>query len=118
MCYEDRLKYLSLKTLEKRRLISDILLTYKILHGQIPDLINMFSFKNATANTRSSVFPNLEVSKFNLNIKKYSFVNRMINIYNLLPVTLKSTNGFNPAKFKNNLETANLTEHLRGAIKC
>ena len=78
----------------------------------------MFSFKNATANTRSSVFPYLEVSKFNLNIRKYSFVNRMINIYNLLPVTLKSTNGFNPAKFKNNLETANLTEHLRGAIKC
>ena len=118
MCYEDRLKHLNLKTLEKRRLISDILLTYKILHGHIPDLINMFSYKNPTANTRSSVFPNLEVAKFNFNIKKYSFVNRMSNIYNLLPVTLKSTNGFNLAKFKKNLETANLTEHLRGAIKC
>ena len=78
----------------------------------------MFSYKNPTANTRSSVFPNLEVAKFNFNIKKYSFVNRMSNIYNLLPVTLKSTNGFNLAKFKKNLETANLTEHLRGAIKC
>ena len=81
MSYEDRLKHLRICSLEKRRLILDLLLTYKILHGKIPDLINMFCYNDVPSNTRSSVSSLLKIPKLRLDIKKYSFPNRMSKIF-------------------------------------
>ena len=118
MSYEDRLKHLRICSLEKRRLILDLLLTYKILHGKIPDLINMFCYNDVPSNTRSTVSSLPKIPKFRLDIKKYCFPNRMSKIFNLLSVPLKSTNGYNPGRFKTNLEAADLSSFTRGAYKC
>jgi len=54
LCYERRLEELKLMSLEKRRLFSDLCLMYKILHGQVPCLSHLFSFKN-TRTTRATI---------------------------------------------------------------
>ena len=54
LSYENRLQKLHLSTLEVRRILSDLTLMYKILHGQIQSLSGIVNIKPSNKNTRQS----------------------------------------------------------------
>ena len=80
LSYRDRLVKLDLQTLERRRLVYDLVFCYKILHGlcevSLPDELS-------SSNTRGN---NLKLAKhFCYNdVRKYFFNNRVVDAWNNL----------------------------------
>lgn len=66
--YVQRLKILKLDTLELRRLKADLILTYQIIHGNLPIEIPFFEISSTTY-TRGHRFK-LVIPKFRLNYRK------------------------------------------------
>ena len=84
--YRDRLYKLNIKSLEYRRIESDILFLYKILHNLIDvSTTNFFSFHKHTHNTRSHNKQILPILPQNTLSQKYFFSNRCAPIWNSLP---------------------------------
>ena len=77
--YPDRLEILSLKSLEERRIISDLIVFHKIVHGNIHiEANNFFNFSSGFAR---------------FDIQTYFFVNRsifVVHICNRVPICLNS----------------------------
>ena len=96
LCYSDRLESCHLEMLELRRLHADLIMVYKILNGAIcVKLDNCLSLSNVRS-TRGNVF---KLNKYHvkLNIRKFFFGSRIINVWNYLPnevVQCKTTNNF------------------------
>ncbi len=82
--YEERLEILHLETLENRRLQYDLLLVYKMFHGQVELSINDF-FTVAHTQTRFINSFKLVPGVSRLNVRKNFFSNRIVNIWNKLP---------------------------------
>ena len=83
--YNDRLRELKLETLEKRRLKNDLVMCYKLLHGNVEsNFCDFFQLVNYT-NTRGH---NYKIAKqFScVNAHKYNFPNRFVDAWNSLPV--------------------------------
>ena len=96
MSYEDRLKELKLPTLSYRRIRGDMIECYKLLHKHYyfneQDILKL----NTNSRTRGN---SLKLQKFRsrLDIRKYAFSNRVVDIWNSLPdcvVTAKSLHAF------------------------
>ena len=115
LSYENRLQKLHLSTLEVRRILSDLTLMYKILHGQIQSLSGIVNIKPSNKNTRQSRKVILEIPKYRLDIMKYSFPVHISNIWNSLPINV--TQSKNITDFQKSLASVDLTPFLRGAIK-
>ena len=90
LSYHQRLSALNLTTLETRRLRGDLIEVFKILKGF--DRVNysrMFSF---AANNLRGHSLKLYKSRFNTNVGKFTFSNRVVDEWNMLPVDVISSN--------------------------
>ena len=94
-CYHDRLKLCNLEPLETRRLHADLILMYKIINSTIHvDLHNCVSVSYSI--TRGNKY---KLNKYHakLDIRKYFFAFRTVNIWNFLHndiVSCKTARGF------------------------
>ncbi len=89
MTYTQRLNYLNLPSLKGRRIRGDLIETYKILNSYTDiDPNNIFSFNtfDKTRNSNNKLF----MRHCKTNIRKFSFSNRIIKHWNVLPDTIKS----------------------------
>ena len=102
MCYEDRLKALSLPSLEYRRLRGDMIETYKITHAHY-DPITTYSLITLipNSNTRSHRYK-ISKPRVNTNLFLQFFTNRIINKWNGLPAEVVEAKTLNC--FKNKID--------------
>ena len=109
--YEEKLKKLNLETLKERRIKADLAMVYRILNGHC-DVDSSIWFKTVNTNrqnTRSSSYPlNLEKKRFNLEIRKNFFSNRVIDNWNKLSVDIKESNSVK--EFKNKLSKIKISD--------
>jgi len=102
LSYEERLAITRLPSLEYRRLRGDMIETFKIVHGFYDKVTvcSLFQF-NTFSNTRGHPFklhkPTISTSKF-----ANFFTNRVINVWNNLPVNIVNAGTVNA--FKNSLD--------------
>ena len=83
--YSDRLKKLKMPTLKYRRLRGDMIETFKIING-IYDRDVTENFLEIDQNTRTRGNDKKLKKKYSkLNIRKFSFTNRIVDIWNNLP---------------------------------
>ena len=85
-------------TLESRRLISDLVMYYKIIHFSA-DSDDFFQLKS-DQRTRGHMFTIIK-QKFRTNVERYAFKNRRIDVWNKLPIHV--VNAPNVLKFKKEL---------------
>ena len=103
--YENRVKLLGLTTLETRRLRGDLIEAFKIMKGFEDISWNKF-FKMSSSKQLRGHSLKLYKPSFRLDIRKYSFSQRVINEWNLLPDELLQCTTVN--NFKKHLDL-----HLR-----
>ena len=108
--YSQRLKLLSLDTLELRRLKSDLSLTYAILHELIDFDHTGFFTLHTDRRTRGHSLK-LIVDKVKTNCRKFFFSNRITSAWNSLPDTVVQASSL--PIFKRLLSEINLSKFLR-----
>jgi hypothetical protein len=94
--YAERLIKLKLQSLQQRRLISDLITCYNIVHGFTALKFNDFFVFSINTKTRGNTLK-LAVPLDKTDIRKYFFASRVIPIWNSLPakiVTASSTKLF------------------------
>ena len=97
--YDERLKLAGLTTLETRRVRADMLEVYKILRGHEGlDEIKFFNRRQQKITRGHSM--TLYKERFNRDILKFSFGNRVIEEWNRLPEEVVSAEGINSFKGK------------------
>ncbi len=110
MPYYRRLNFLKTKSLELRRLHLDLIFLYKMLRGYFNvDSSKLFEFKSTR--TRGNSWA-LAEKYANSNLKKYSFAQRIVKVWNFLPEEAVSAPTV-PA-FKRWLHSSDLSPFLRG----
>ena len=82
--YPERLKCLNAETIELRRIKFDLSMYFKVLHDLVDIPRDTPLFKVRDTRTRNNGLT-LYKEKFNHNMERYTFKNRCINIWNLLP---------------------------------
>jgi hypothetical protein len=108
LSYAERLSFLKLQSLEHRRLIADLTMTYNILHDKVSINNDIFTL-NPNKNLRGHPLK-ITVPVIKTNVQKFLFSNRVIAPWNSLPtpvVLSKST-----LSFKNQLKKIDLNNHL------
>ena len=95
--YNDRLRKLNLETLELRRLKTDLVVCFKLLHGQIDSNYDHYFQLINYSSTRGH---NYKLAKqfSRVNAHKFDFSNRIIDAWNSLPVDV--VNAGTVSKFK------------------
>src|SRR6266536_3311624 len=83
LSYEQRLSRLNLTMLESRRLRGDLIEVFKILKG-LEDVNYQEFFKMSTSQLRGHELKLCKKS-FNSNVGKFSFSNRVVEVWNDLP---------------------------------
>jgi len=85
VCYEDRVSYLLLESLEKRRIKNDLVFCYKILNSRLDIDKSSFFVIDESARTRSNGVKLLQRGpNFRIDARKYFFSNRVIDKWNAL----------------------------------
>jgi Reverse transcriptase (RNA-dependent DNA polymerase)/Endonuclease-reverse transcriptase len=114
LSYTDRLHHFNLERLELRRLHNDLTEMFKIIkHYTATNLFTVFHFSNTSHHTRghrhklSHVYVHKDIFKF-------SFVNRIVNVWNYLPDTCFNTSLI--ATFKQKLRRINFDKFLIGRL--
>ena len=108
--YGNRLKFLKIDSLELRRLHLDLVFLYKLLHGHLNiDINKYFDFK--ISNTRGHSMT-LKKRKYKKDIKKYSFAQRIVDVWNFLPDNV--VNATSIASFKKSLHSIDFGRYLKG----
>ncbi len=96
LSYEQRLRKLKLPTLVHRRMRGDMIQTYKIIKGiDKIDINKMFELVDGSKTRGHSLKIRKKHSR--LDLRKYFFSNRIIDLWNALPqhvVEAKDTNAF------------------------
>jgi hypothetical protein len=105
--YTERLSILGLDSLEVRRVKSDLLLCYKIIHGLV-DLDPADYFVFATSTTRGHRFK-LQKQFSSVDARKYFFCNRVFDVWNDLPDAI--VNSASLCVFMEKLNLHNLQLH-------
>ena len=82
--YQDHLSILGIDTLQQRRSIFDLIEVFKIVHNLSPLQFSDFSAFDTNKITRGHQYK-LSKQRFQLNIRKYSFSVRVVNMWNCLP---------------------------------
>ena len=110
--YLQRLSALNLETLEVRRIIFDLILMYKIVHGLVDINPNdFFQFNNSS--TRGHCFK-IRVQFSRINARKYFYTNRVVPIWNSLDSETVCSNTV--YTFKKKVRQLDLTQYCRGSI--
>ena len=103
--YSDRLKALHLPTLKYRRFRGDMIEVFKIIKGMYdPACVPQFEFINLgndTVRTRGNQYK-LTQHRYHYDLRKFSFTNRVIPIWNSLPNQVVCAETVN--SFKNRLD--------------
>jgi hypothetical protein len=101
MPYRSRLQYLHLPTLKYRRLRGDMIEVFKILHTIYDPVITPMLQRNFDSRTRGNSLK-LFVARSNIDLRKYSFTNRVVRAWNSLPD--KVVNSVSLNSFKINID--------------
>ena len=109
--YEDKLKKLNLEPLNIRRKKADLILVFKILNGfcnvNKEEWFSTVGSESIRA-TRLSSYPlNLKKKKFRTEIRKNFFTNRVVDVWNKLPTSIKDSRSV--IEFKNKIAKHNFT---------
>ncbi len=108
--YKNRLLFLKTSSLELRRLHLDLIFLYKLLHGHFDiDISTFFRFKQTS--TRGNSWA-LVRNHFKTDVKKFSFAQRIVNVWNYLPNDIVNLTTV-PA-FKKSLHGIDFSRFLRG----
>ena len=99
--YEQRLKILRLYSLKGRRIRGDLIQVYKIFQG-IDDMDNKLLPLATYHSTRNQDFK-LRTRFSKRDIRKYTFTNRVVEIWNSVPTEIKNAPSLN--SFKNRLDS-------------
>ena len=100
LSYEERLKKLKLPSLSYRRMRGDMIQVFKIAHNIYDPLTTKSLFKFA-ADTNSKTRTNgYKIIKVSTNTKSYQhfFTNRVVNLWNSLPIHVVDVNSVNAFK--------------------
>ena len=109
MSYADRLTNLNLQSLEHRRLINDLVMCFKIIHGLVEiDLNDFFTISNNTT-LRGHPFK-LVVPLARTNVRKHFFSCRVVNAWNDLPANIVSAPSI--MAFKKHLHKLDFSKYL------
>ena len=100
--YLERLKLLHLPCLRFRRLRGDMIEVYKILNNVYDFKVSQILERNLDDRTRGHS-KKLTVQRSNLDIRKFSFCVRVVNVWNSLPESVVSASSVN--SFKNSLDS-------------
>ena len=101
LTYFNRLKFLNLPILKYRRLRGDMIEIFKMLNGNYDvDIIPNLTRGDETR-TRGHGFK-LGVQRTKYNLRKFSFTNRVVNFWNLLPSSIVNANSV--VSFKTNFD--------------
>ena len=98
--YEERLKKLNLPSLSYRRLRGDMIQVFKITHNNYDPLTtkSLFEFAADTkSNTRTNGYKIIKVFT-NTSSYKHFFTNRVVNLWNSLPVHVVEVDSVNTFK--------------------
>ena len=87
--YSDRLAVPGLRSLQLRRLHQDLIYTYKILYGLVDLDCLKFFLISPNETTRGHV-SKLFVCHSRVDVRRHSFGNRIVKIYNSLPATMEA----------------------------
>ena len=88
MTYDNRLLYLNLYSLKVRRVRGDLIETYKIFNKHV-DLSWEDLFTPIHYDTTRNSFGKVFIKRYNTNMGKNCFSNRVANLWNELPCDLK-----------------------------
>ena len=84
--YEDRLKDLQLPTLTYRRIRGDMIEVFKIVNDMYYfDCSNLFTFRDQSKRVTRGNKKKLFKHRARLDVRKYSFSNRVVDLWNSLP---------------------------------
>ena len=108
LTYAERLSILGLQSLEHRRLIADLIMTFNIISKQNSIGPNFFKF-NTNNNLRGHPFK-LSVPLAKTNIQKFHFSNRIVSAWNSLPTNLVTSSS--TFLFKRQIRKINLDKYL------
>ncbi len=95
--YEERLVQLQIDSLEKRRVKTDLTELFKIINGYTclqPEHFFNFNVQARTRGHNFKIYPNFS----HLNVRKYFFTNRVVELWNRLPIEI--VNAINVVNFK------------------
>jgi len=101
LSYADRLKYLKLPSLVHRRLREDMIEAFKILHNSCDNSCAPLLQLHEGYSTRGNSLK-LGLSRSRIDIGKYAFSKRIVNIWNTLPDSVVTADSVN--SFKNKLD--------------
>jgi len=91
--YGERLKICKIPTLHYRRIRGVMIETYKIVSGKYQSDVAPTSYKSSVHVTRGNdMIPVLEKSYVKYDLRKFSFSNRVVNVWNSLPNWVVSAN--------------------------
>jgi hypothetical protein len=108
LSYPDRLKELSLETLELRRLKQDLVMCFKIINGDVEiDPVSFFTFSTHCI-TRGHKYK-LHKQSVRVDACKFSFANRVFTAWNNLPATVVEV--VNVSMFRTHLNNVNLSHY-------
>ena len=107
--YVERLRRLNLPTLKYRRLRGDMIEVYKILTASYFSLGSPELVRNVNSRTRGNSLK-LLVKRSRLDIRKFSFCVRVVNIWNSLPNWVVESQSVNA--FKNNFDKFSKTKEV------
>ena len=109
LTYTDRLTILKLKSLEHRRLISDLILCFKIVRGFTSVGINEMFIPSRNTSSRGHSF-RLEVPLAKCNTRNHFFACRIVRVWNALPQAVVSSP--NVLSFKKLVNKLDLSKFL------
>ena len=105
MSYPDRLRKLKLPTLAYRRIRGDMIELYKLIHGNYDrnrsNIINLYKDHNKLNERTRGHMWKICHERSRLNLRKESFPNRAVNMWNFLP---EHVNAPGVDSFKNRLD--------------
>ena len=112
LTYSERLRTLHADSLELRRLKSDLVLTYKLLHNLCN--VDYKTFFSVRADSRTRGHPlKLVIQPMSRDCRKYFFSNRVTTIWNALPADTVLASSV--ASFKTKLNVVDFSKHVRWA---
>ena len=97
LSYEERLLNLGLETLEKRRLLADMVEVYKIVHGLSCSDSSRFFVENQLSSTRGHLFK-FFLPASRLDVRRHFFSVRVVEVWNGLPNDVVSSSNLKSFK--------------------
>ena len=107
--YAERLAFLSLETLELRRLKFDLIMVYKICNDLVDLQFDDFFTLPNVSSTRNGIY-SLFKTRARTSIRQHTFNLRVVNVWNALPINVQSASSLH--QFKQGLGSFNFSPFL------